>query len=128
VSLPDGLDFGASISDQCFMRYSKTKTIVSSLVNLFHQKKRCLVCAPTNVAVVHVAERLLLHIAPEEANGRVVIVGDEQRMDLSEDLARFSLDTILLTQDMRATRGLRSTSSAAHRSSSVRCQARAAAA
>ncbi|KAK9115678.1 hypothetical protein Sjap_014625 [Stephania japonica] len=67
----------------------KTKTVASLLWALLNMKCRTLVCAPTNIAVVEIAMRLL-KLAREEIKsdcyglGDIVLFGNEVRMRLKE--------------------------------------------
>jgi superfamily II DNA or RNA helicase len=72
--------------------------IVVALLNLLKQRRRVLVCAPTNSAIVYVVECLLADLAVEQ-HERILLVGDEDRMEMSERVARRSLDTILRERD-----------------------------
>ncbi|KAE8815592.1 Lupus brain antigen 1-like protein [Hordeum vulgare] len=80
----------------------KTKTVSALLWALACMKCRTLTCAPTNVAVVGVCNRFLLNLKDFNQHinenglpfslGDVVLFGNKQRMDITEDLQEVFLD------------------------------------
>ncbi|KAK1439278.1 hypothetical protein QVD17_05094 [Tagetes erecta] len=69
----------------------KTKTVASLLFVLLKMKHRTLTCAPTNIAVVGVAKRLLSLINDNDLGcdtygfGDIVIFGNQERMRINVD-------------------------------------------
>ncbi|XP_076938159.1 uncharacterized protein LOC143606191 [Bidens hawaiensis] len=69
----------------------KTKTIASLLFVLLRTKHRTLTCAPTNVAVVGVAKRLLSLVSDYDLGcdtygfGDIVLFGNTERMKINND-------------------------------------------
>uniref|UniRef100_A0A453CUI5 UvrD-like helicase ATP-binding domain-containing protein n=1 Tax=Aegilops tauschii subsp. strangulata TaxID=200361 RepID=A0A453CUI5_AEGTS len=80
----------------------KTKTVSALLWALACMKCRTLTCAPTNVAVVGVCTRFLQNLKDFNQHidknglpfslGDVVLFGNKQRMDITEDLQEVFLD------------------------------------
>ncbi|KAL5983169.1 hypothetical protein ACLOJK_017252 [Asimina triloba] len=76
----------------------KTNTIAVLLLALLASKSRVLACAPTNVAVVQVASRLLksVKLRPSRDDGLcrlgdMVLMGNEARMNITDDLREIFL-------------------------------------
>ncbi|MFS7911495.1 putative P-loop containing nucleoside triphosphate hydrolase, DNA2/NAM7 helicase, helicase [Helianthus anomalus] len=69
----------------------KTKTVASLLFVLLRAKHRTLTCAPTNIAVVGVAKRLLSLLSNHDLGcetygfGDIVLFGNKERMKISVD-------------------------------------------
>ncbi|KAJ0785884.1 putative P-loop containing nucleoside triphosphate hydrolase, DNA2/NAM7 helicase, helicase [Helianthus annuus] len=69
----------------------KTKTVASLLFVLLRAKHRTLTCAPTNIAVVGVAKRLLSLLSNHDLScetygfGDIVLFGNKERMKISVD-------------------------------------------
>ncbi|XP_037431578.1 uncharacterized protein LOC119298182 [Triticum dicoccoides] len=78
----------------------KTKAIISLLWSMLMKNHRTLACAPTNTAVVEVASRVLGILEDESYGGNgkhfslgnVVLFGNEDRMNVDENLAKIFLD------------------------------------
>lgn len=75
----------------------KTKTITTLLWVLMTMKCRTLTCAPTNVAVLEVASRLLRLVNDSSGNGicslgDVLLFGNKDRMDIDVNLQDIFLD------------------------------------
>ncbi|KAL7143774.1 hypothetical protein ABFS83_08G214600 [Erythranthe nasuta] len=69
----------------------KTKTVVSLVYTLLQMKRRTLICAPTNVAVIGVAKRLIscylsgkLETNKTYGLGDIVLFGNVKRMEIVE--------------------------------------------
>ncbi|KAG9442409.1 hypothetical protein H6P81_018263 [Aristolochia fimbriata] len=74
----------------------KTKTISTLLWALVGKKHRTVTCAPTNIAVVQIASRLLHLIKASRGGdfllGDVVLFGNRQRMKIDQELEKIFLD------------------------------------
>ncbi|KAF7079843.1 hypothetical protein CFC21_084016 [Triticum aestivum] len=77
----------------------KTKTISTLLWSMMVKNHRTLTCAPTNTAVVEVASRILSLIGESSAGGGngcflsdVVLFGNEDRMNVDQDLTKIFLE------------------------------------
>ncbi|XP_051116031.1 uncharacterized protein LOC127241158 [Andrographis paniculata] len=67
----------------------KTKTVASLVFLLLRMRCKTLICAPTNVAVIGVAKRLMSYLSGELVHGvyglgDVVVFGNEERMKIDE--------------------------------------------
>ncbi|KAI3813722.1 hypothetical protein L1987_18453 [Smallanthus sonchifolius] len=82
----------------------KTKTVASLLFVLLREKHRTLTCAPTNIAVVGVAKRLLCLLSDHGLGcdtygyGDIVLFGNKERMKINVDMKSFSM--CFLTTDL----------------------------
>lgn len=84
----------------------KTKTVASFLFVQYKLKCRTITCAPTNIAVVQVAERLLRIVMESLVCGTyglgdIVLFGNEKRMKISDHK---DLEVIFLTARMKIIR------------------------
>ncbi|CAI9276325.1 unnamed protein product [Lactuca saligna] len=79
----------------------KTKTMASLLFLLLRSKRRTLTCAPTNIAVVGVAKRVLSLVSDHDLGcdtyglGDIVLFGNQERMKINDDDNQELLDVFL---------------------------------
>jgi senataxin len=76
----------------------KTKTVTVILQLLLKKKQNTLACAPTNVAVVQLASRVMELVGHQPVNddecslGDIVLFGSKNRMVIDKDLSQINLD------------------------------------